>query len=313
VSGRRNLRVLLCGLVALVVAAVWLVLHPVELGIKMTDFALWRGGATSRYTTVDGHRIHYYEETPRARSGTVHATPVVLVHGLGARVEDWVVLMPALARRGYHVYALDLLGYGRSEQPKDATFSIDEEEDVVRGFMDDRGVRQADVVGWSLGGWIAMKLALDTPERVRRVVGLGAAGIYFPPPIPLSDFAPHTVAELRELVNALEPKDKRLPPQVERDALRRMERNAWVVERTEESMVSGKDLLDFRLGGMKQPVLLVWGEADRMTPVATGLRMQSLIQNAQLVAIPKCGHLAPVECGGRVKLPVAAFLGAPSL
>jgi pimeloyl-ACP methyl ester carboxylesterase len=284
-------------------------LRPVEVGLAMTDLAVWHAGVASGYTSVGGHRIHYFEAKPRG-SGQ-HAVPVVLLHGLGARAEDWMRLMPLMSSRGYHVYAPDLLGYGRSEQPSDASFSLSEEEQVVRGFLDAQGIKQADVAGWSLGGWIALKLALDWPERVRRVVGMDAAGIYFVPPIPLSDFAPHNSAELGELVNALEPHDRSIPPWVARDVLRRMRHNGWVIERGEQSMMDGRELLDFRLADMQRPVMYVWGGADRLIPPAIGERMHALTPGSEFVEVPKCGHLAPHECARQVLEPMDAFLSKP--
>ena len=88
-------------------------------------------------------------------------------------------MIPALAAKGFHVYVPDLLGYGRSPKP-DVDYSISLEEQTVAQFMQAVHVARADVGGWSMGGWVAMKLALDHPEMVDRLVVYDSAGVYFP-------------------------------------------------------------------------------------------------------------------------------------
>jgi pimeloyl-ACP methyl ester carboxylesterase len=290
----------LCALGFLIVCV-----RPVWVGQQTARWVLRFHGVKSGWTMIDGQRIHYYEAKPK---GTARPVPVVLVHGLGGRGEDWVNYLPALAAQGYHVYAPELLGYGRSARPHDATYSIPQEEGVVAKFMEDRGIQQADVLGWSMGGWITLKLALDKPQMVRRVMLIDAAGIYFHPEMPLSLFAPNSEAELQELFHYLEPGDRTLPHLVARDALRNLQRNAWVVNRSALAMTSGTDLLDFRLDELRQPTLIVWGDSDRLIPDDVGRRMHTLIPQSQYVELKGCGHMVPVECSKQSLVPVEEFL-----
>ncbi len=290
-----------------VLAALMLLIHPVWVGEEMARIMLWRHGVKSESVLIDGHRIHYYEALPQ---GAAKAVPVVLVHGLGGRAEDWTAFLPALAAQGYHVYALDLLGYGTSEQPADATYSVGEEETVVAKFMASRSITLADVVGWSLGGWITMKLSMDYPQTVRRVVLIDSVGIYFHPPMPISLFAPQSEAELDELFHYLEPGNRTLPYFVRHDALHHMQKRSWVVNRTLLSMMSGSDLLDFRLGALRQPVLIEWGTQDRLVPADVGRKLHGLIAQSRFVEIEGCGHLVPVECSAKSLPPIEEFLAA---
>ncbi len=292
-------------------AALFVLVYPVWVGEETARIALWRQGIKSESVVIDGNRIHYFEALPRAVPGIktqTQAVPVLLIHGLGGRAEDWTAYLPALAAQGYHVYAPDLLGYGISAQPKDATFSVSEEESVIAKFMASRGIAQADVAGWSMGGWITMKLAMDHPQSVRRVVLIDSAGIYFHPAMPLSVFAPNTEAELNELYHYLEPGDRTLPYFVRRDALHHLQERAWVVNRSIDSMMSGFDLLDFRLGGLQQPVLIEWGAGDRLVPAQVGERLHALIPQSQYVEFSGCGHLVPVECSSKALPPLEDFL-----
>ena len=279
--------------------------RPVSLNLERTRFHLWRSGARSRYVTVDGYRIHYFDLAPP--NGTP-GVPLVLVHGLGARSEDWSPLIPSLAASGFHVYALDLLGYGRSAHPAGSDFGIVTEEQTVTGFLHALGLTHADVAGWSMGGWVVMKLALDHPDLVDRLVIYDSAGIYFQPPYPFSVFTPSDAAGVRALLGLLMPQPPRLPSFVTRDVLRGMRQNAWVIHRSVADMTSGSNLLDFRLHALRQPMLIVWGAEDKLIPPGSGRTIHQLVPQSVLALQPGCGHLAPSQCAAPILAETVSFL-----
>ncbi len=129
-------------------------------------------GIESRTVRVEGHRVHYLVQGP------ANGPAVVLVHGLGGRAEDWRNLAPYLAKAGFRVYMPDLLGYGRSDKPADFSYSVRDEAAVVVGFMDALGLKQVDLGGWSMGGWIVQIAAIEHPERISRLMLFDAAGLY---------------------------------------------------------------------------------------------------------------------------------------
>jgi pimeloyl-ACP methyl ester carboxylesterase len=272
-------------------------------GDQQTRFRLWRAGVKSDYIEAGGYRLHYFEASPAGGSGT----PLVLVHGLGARGEDWSEMIPALAAQGFHVYAPDLLGYGRSPQPL-VDYSIPLEEQAVIYFMQAVRVSRADVGGWSMGGWIVMKLALDHPEMVNRLVIYDSAGVYFPATWRQDLFTPNDVAGVNELMALLSPKSRQLPNFAAEAALRRLQGNAWVLRRTMSSMTTGRDLLDFRLYQIKQPMLIVWGAQDELIPLSVGERIHSSVPQSVLDVVEGCGHLAPAECPKPVAEGTVEFL-----
>jgi pimeloyl-ACP methyl ester carboxylesterase len=155
-----------------------------------------------------------------------------------------------------------------------------------------------------------MKLAMDHPQSVRRVVLIDSAGIYFHPAMPLALFAPNTEDELNELFHYLEPGDRTLPYFVRRDALHHLQKRAWVVNRSINSMMSGLDLLDFRLDGLRQPTLIEWGAGDRLITTQTGKQLHALIPQSQYVEFDGCGHLVPVECSAVALPPLEDFLSS---
>ena len=298
------LRVVAVLVVVLVVAGLIFYRYPLWVADQQLRFHLWREGVKSEYVEAGGYRLHYFEALPASGGG---GTPLVLVHGLGARGEDWAAMIPALAARGFHVYVPDLLGYGRSPRP-DVDYSISLEEQTVVQFMQAMHVPRADVGGWSMGGWISMKLALDHPEMVDRLVVYDSAGVYFPATFGPELFTPADVVGVKKLIAILSPKPRPLPDFAAAAALRKLEGNAWVVQRSMSAMTNGRDLLDFRLHGITQPMLIVWGSRDDLIPLSVGEVIHKSVPQSVLNVVEGCGHLAPAECPAPVIEGTVEFL-----
>ncbi len=276
--------------------------RPLSYFNGLTFVQMRLGGAKSQYVTVAGHRIHYYTV------GRESSRPVVLVHGLGGRCEDWRNLAPYLVRMGYRVYMPDLPGYGRSDKPADFSYSIPDEAGAVVGFMDAVGLKQVELAGWSMGGWIAQYLAAKYPERVERLILIDSAGLYEPPAWNTELFTPTSAVELDQLDALLMPHPPQVPAFIAADILRVSQNRAWIIHRALTSMLAGHDTTDTMLPQLKMPVLIVWGALDHITPLSQGEKMHRLIPQSQLEVVPACGHLAPVQCADQVGLIVAHFL-----
>jgi pimeloyl-ACP methyl ester carboxylesterase len=303
---RFALRVVALLVVVLVAAGLIFYRYPLWVADQQIRFHLWREGVKSEYVEAGGYRLHYFEASPGNGAG---GTPLVLVHGLGARGEDWSAMIPALAAHGFHVYVPDLLGYGRSPKP-DVDYSISLEEQTVVQFMQAMHVARADIGGWSMGGWIVMKLALDHPEMVDRLVIYDSAGVYFPATWEPELFTPADVVGVKKLIAMLTPKPRPLPNFAAEAALRKLERNAWVIRRSMTAMTNGRDLLDFRLYQVSQPMLIVWGAQDELIPLSAGEAIHKSVPQSVLNIVEGCGHLAPVECARPVIEGTVEFLKA---
>src|SRR3990170_7223479 len=123
---------------------------------------------------VDGLALHYVVEG--------HGPAVVLVHGLGAFAESWRHTLAALAARAT-VLALDLPGFGASAKPR-TRYRLGYFAGALNGFLDALGIRQASLVGHSLGAAISLTYALTHPSRVERLALVGGVvpGFSYPPP-----------------------------------------------------------------------------------------------------------------------------------
>ncbi len=259
-------------------------------------------GVQNREVTVAGLRMHYQAEGPA--EGPV----VVLVHGLGGRAEDWRHLAPILAKAGYRVYLPDLIGYGRSEKPAGFSYSVRDEADIVVDFLDAVGLKQVDLGGWSMGGAITQHMAFRHPERVRRLMLFDSAGIYELPRWNIALFTPTTPAEVDQLYQLLMPHPPPVPGFVARDILRVSDHRAWIIHRALATMLTGQDATDNMLPQLKMPVLILWGELDRIMPLSQGETMHELVPQSELDVIPGCGHLAPGQCAPQIAPKVLGFL-----
>jgi pimeloyl-ACP methyl ester carboxylesterase len=170
----------------------------------------------------------------------------------------------------------------------------------VVGFLDALGLKQVDLGGSSMGGWIAQLVTARHPERVRRLMLFDAVGLYEKPDWDTRLFTPATPAEVDQLMALLMPHSQKIPGFIARDIVRDANRNAWVIHRAVDAMLTGQDATDNLLPQLKMPVLLVWGAQDRITPLSQAKTMHRLMPQSDLEVFPGCGHLAPGQCAAQV-------------
>jgi pimeloyl-ACP methyl ester carboxylesterase len=284
------------------IAAIGFWMRPLNYFDEFTYLEEAFTGVQNHETTVGGYRMHY--ET----AGPATGQPVVLIHGLGGRAEDWRALAPSLVSAGYRVYMPDLIGYGRSAQPRNFSYSVRDEAALVVDFLNNMRLARVDLGGWSMGGWVVQLIAAAHPERVKRLILFDSAGLFVHPTWSLSLFTPTTPAQLDRLNALLMPDPPRIPGFVTTDILRVSKESGWVVERAMAQMLTGRDVTNNLLPQLKMPVLLVWGSDDHIIPLAQGEAMHRLVPQSQLDVVPGCGHLAPLQCTRSVGPAVIKFI-----
>lgn len=297
----RRLRKILYVLILLcVVAAGLFYWRPSVYTAVYQRYVAWRIGFKNYEVMLGPYRIHYMV----AGEGK----PLVLVHGLAGRAENWLTLVPEFTRNGYKVYAPDLLGYGRSEQP-DVDYSIALEEDMLAKFLDSQKLENPDMAGWSMGGWISLKYAADHPQRVHRLVLMDSAGLLFDA-VNAPALRPKTEAQLAHMMEVLTPHPQPIPSFIARDILRNFAINDWVVGRALQSMGTGRDLMDGKMQTVNMPVLIIWGKQDVLTPMSVAEGMHKGMPQSLLYVFDGTGHLAPTERAIPVADSVVDFLKA---
>ncbi len=299
--GRWLRRALTLILVVLVVFGGVFYWRPFWIVERVTGAGLRLAGVKSDYVRLGSYRVHYFAGGD--------GRPLVLVHGLGGKAQDWAPMMPSLIRHGYRVYALDLLGFGESDRP-DVDYSIALQDQILQQFFESQRLTRADLGGWSMGGWVALRFALANPERVRRVFVDDSAGIYFKLAWDPALFHPSTVEQAEEFLGWMTPQAVSIPRFFARDMIREMHASAWVVDRAMKSMQAGADLLDGKLQDIQAPVLIVWGKQDILVPLSCGEEMHREMPQSLLEIFDGCGHIAPEECVNRILPETIRFLEA---
>lgn len=101
--------------------------------------------------------------------------PIILLHGGGSSIEIWSFNIGLIAQY-YRVYAFDMVGTGKSDKPS-ASYSLDYQTEFLQKFMNELDIDRATLIGNSMGGSIALKLALKSPERVDKLVLVSSFGL----------------------------------------------------------------------------------------------------------------------------------------
>lgn len=253
---------------------------------------------------VFGQKIKYVE----AGSGPA----VVLLHGLGGNSANWAFNTPALAQK-FRVIAPDQVGFGQSDKPL-VNYHVGTYVDFLDKFLSELKVERATLVGNSLGGWIAALYTLRHPSKVERLVLVDAAG--FAPPKEfdihaLAGLNPSTREEMKRLAGLVF-----FNPVFKTDAAvdvllaqRLSAGDGYTIQRLAESIHRGEGMLDGRLAAVKQPVLVVWGREDGLTPLAReGEKFRRELPGAQFVVFDNCGHVPQVEKAAEFNAAVLKFL-----
>ncbi|WP_287129915.1 alpha/beta fold hydrolase [Candidatus Cyanaurora vandensis] len=266
--------------------------------------------ATKQFTYWQwrGYRVRY-------RQAGTQGTPILLVHGFGASADHWRYNIPALAEQ-HRVWAIDLLGFGRSEKP-DLAYDGDLWRDQLRDFCQEMIQEPAVVAGNSLGGYAALCLAADHPELVRGLVLLNGAGPFE------KSVSPYGLQGwVSGLVNGL------LQQRWASDLLFEYSRSRSRIRRTllqvykdprnvNDELVEdiyqpscdpgaprvfarvfstpqGRTLTEL-LAVLQVPLLLLWGDLDPWMTAGRATRIQSLYPQATLVSL-QAGHCPHDEC-----------------
>lgn len=262
------------------------------------------------YVDAGGIKTNYLE----AGAGP----PVVLVHGSGPGVTayaNWRLTMPGLAPH-FRVLAPDMAGFGFSDKPGGVA-DLAAWVGQLTGFLDALGIERASVVGNSFGGSIGIRLAVDHPDRVDRLVLMGATGISFPITEGLDQvwgYQPSFenmrrildyFAYSRELVND-ELAEVRyraaLAPGVQEafSALFPAPRQRWV-----EAITTPEE----KIRAIPHETLIIQGREDKVIPLDNAYRLFNLIERSELHVFGRCGHWSQIEWAADFNALLVRFLG----
>ena len=260
-----------------------------------------------------GIRTNYHDLNSSAAG-----VPLLLIHGSGPGVSafaNWRLVMPAFAAKR-RVIAPDMVGFGFTDRPANQAYTLDNWVAHAIGLLDALALPQVDLVGNSFGGALSLALAIRHPQRVRRLVLMGAAGVHFeltPALDAVWGYQPsfenmRTMMDLfaydRSLVN---------------DELALLRYQASIRPGFQESFsamfpaprqrsIAALASPESDIAKLSQQTLVIHGREDQVIPMATSLKLSTLIPNAQLHVFGKCGHWTQIEHSARFARLVTDFL-----
>ena len=257
-------------------------------------------------------------ETNYHDQGEDTGTPLMLLHGSGPGVTAWAnwrMNIPVLAQ-GRRVIAPDMVGFGYTERPEGIEYNLDTWVAHAMDILDALDIPQVDLVGNSYGGALALAITIRHPERVRRLVLMGAAGVHFTLTEGLDQVWGYTpsVSNMRKLMDTFA-FDKALLS----DELAELRYRASVRPGYQEAFSSmfpaprqrWVDALasdEEAIRAIQQDTLILHGREDVVVPPVTSHTLFSLLPRAQLHMFGQCGHWTQIEHTNRFNTLVTRFL-----
>jgi pimeloyl-ACP methyl ester carboxylesterase len=241
----------------------------------------------------DGETLAYVD------TGNPHGPAVVLIHGYTDNARDWVPMLPYLSKR-FRLILVDIRGHGQSSKPECCYTRLDFAYDI-KLLLDALSIKQADIVGHSLGSIIAQTFAEYWPERTRRVVLISSTGGRPPgSAAPKFDFA----ADIRKLKEPIDPDSPFMiawwdsPTPVDPDFIRRQRKdsagiplNVWLAVLDQGlSDKNGYGDLQSTLPRLKAPTLLIWGSRDPIMEEPVRKTLRDALPGAQVKIFEGLGH-----------------------
>lgn len=245
--------------------------------------------------------------------------PIVLVHGSGPGVTayaNWRLSIPDLAT-DFHVWAPDMAGFGFSDKP--GGYGMQLWTDQLIGFLDALELERVSLVGNSFGGGLAIRVAAQHPDRVQRLVLMGATGVSFPITAGLDavwGYEPGLenmlrildyFAYSRELVNDELAKvryEASIEPGVQEafSAMFPAPRQRWV-----EEMATPED----QIRELPHETLIIHGRDDKVIPLDNAHRLLQLMERSELHVFGRCGHWTQIEWADDFNALLKRFLSRP--
>jgi haloalkane dehalogenase len=246
---------------------------------------------------------------------------VLLLHGWPTSSYLWRGAMPPIAR-GNRVIAVDLPGFGESDKPVDVRYSFGLFSGVIDGVLAELGVERAGLAGHDLGGPVALRWALDNPDRVAGLALLNT--LVYPE---FSDAVVEFVAALRDPEGRARATGREglaalmrlgvADPSVVTDELIAAVVAPFGTEESRTALANAgiglerRGFVDLgeRLHGLRAPLRVIYGERDRLLPdvAQTMERVRRDVPHAEVTALPECGHFLLEEAPERVGALLAGF------
>lgn len=257
----------------------------------------------------------YYEHYPHPNPS---APVMIMIHGFLSSCFSFRKLIPELKNQ-FHIYALDLPGFGRSEKSKTFNYSLKNYGQLIVDFINHLQLQNAYVIGHSMGGQVAMHAARLAPDSIKKLILIGCSG-YLKRPSPFvvrCSYLPFFVHVIRRWVSKKGVRENLMTvvhnPELIDDDLIKGYAQPFNDQEIFHSLIRvlrhrEGDMLPEELKEVRSPVLLLWGKHDRVIPLPVGERMVNDLPDAKLKVYEEAGHLLPEEIPMEVSEEICSFI-----
>ncbi len=259
-------------------------------------------------------------EWPYLDGGKATGEPVVLVHGFGGDKDNWTLYAPYLTPH-HRVICPDLPGFGESDRSVDRDYCVEAQARRLCEFLDALGIDRCHLAGNSMGGFIALRFALDFPGRLASLALLDNAGVAGANTSELqraierreNPLELKTMADVERLLAFVYRKPPFMPRQFKRVLLDDALANERVLEKVFWTLASEgiAGVLNARLGDVRAPTLIVWGRHDQLIDVSVVDELRRGIANSVAVIFEHVGHVPMLEAPQETAAHHLALLARP--
>ena len=252
---------------------------------------------TSKFVEAGGIKIHYNE------AGT--GDPVIMIHGGGPGASGWSNYATNIGpfAEKYRTLLVDMPGYGKSDPVTMKEWRNRVNARAIKDMFDKLGIEKAHFVGISMGGCTSATFAIMYPERIDKLVlmGAGGGGISLWQPLPQEGikvlnevFAVPTLENFRKLINIFVYNPQNISDELLKQRLQATLDHPEHLEARKNSKPGLEDLTA-ELDQITAKTLVIWGREDRFAPLDHALKFIWHIKDAQAHVFSKCGHWAQYE------------------
>src|SRR5690554_117423 len=250
-----------------------------------------------KYAEVGGGITIHFHDDGEAKNGSV-----LFLHGSGPGASGYSNFKgnyPFLNARGFRTIVPDLFGYGYSDKPEDGAYDMGDLAKQTLGLLDHLGIAKVSLVGNSMGGAIAIRFALDYPERVEKLILMAPRG--------------REERDVYMQMKGIRTMIANLGKPVDRDSLR----ETFKLQLVDQSLITDQIIEEHyqilklqpkgvlgrlrvdnqaeRLGEIKAPILCFWGVNDNFCPVSGAMTIAERCADSRTIMLSQCGHWVMVE------------------
>jgi abhydrolase domain-containing protein 6 len=266
-----------------------------NLATMLVGFERFASGLRRKKIQISDHEVFYSE-------GGHGEETVVMAHGFSASADNWNRMAARIGKR-YRVIAPDLPGWGESTRVDSASYSYPVQVERLHEFLERVGVCRFHLMGHSMGGGISTRYAAQYPDEVITLTLIAPHGMAEPEPSDLAQsvargdnwLVPTTVAGVNRLLNKCFAKRPFIPgPVVKYVAQQVISRSEKTGRIFDEIQLNDPPLAE-KLGAIKAPTLIIWGDQDRLIHVSAAELFKSGIQNSETLILTGTGHMPLME------------------